>query len=472
MIASLIIKPVYQADAKIMVKIGRENIYNPEGSGASPLFTPNKEEQINSEIEILKSQSLLDSVIMSLGVPTIYNDLNITDASLWHTFFPDTLNTGTAKSFSRAQLRLQNNIHVERVPKSDVIHVSFKHTNSQIAADVVNTWIDLFFDAHLNIHENSQSYEFYRKQSVLLRDRLERGEAKQTFFMNQHDITDPEEERRLLMKQSANLKIDLNKTLSREAEIESRIDETHNQLDKAQASLALNEKINHSPKRINTLRTQLTQLKQQEKKLLEVSNEQSFLVLDVRDRIRIIHSKLKEQDNLRHAIPYPGVVVVYQKLFEKLSHNEIEIKALKASKETILLKLTNYQAKIKRISKIETEFNNLKQKVAIDRKNYHRYLSKLEGSRMTSAMNKERISNVRLINPAQPPLVPISPKILLNIILSILIGALGGLGLAFFLEYLDDSMESEEDVENLLNLPLLASIPVHKKGIDSTFLTS
>lgn len=300
--ASLIIKPIYQADATIMVKIGRENIYNP-GGGASPLFTPNKEEQINSEIEILKSQSLLDSVIMSLGVQTIYTDLNKTDASLWHTFFPDTLDTSTTKSRSKAQLRLQNNIHVERVPKSDVIHASFKHTNAQIAADVVNTWIDLFFDAHLNIHENPQSYEFYRKQSVFLRDKLENGEAKQAFFMKQHNITDPEEERRLLMMQSANLRIDLNKALSRESEIESRIDEIHNQLDKAQESLALNEEINHSPKRINTLRTQLTQLKQQEKKLLEVSNEQSFLVLDVRDQIKIVHSKLREQDNLRHAIP-------------------------------------------------------------------------------------------------------------------------------------------------------------------------
>lgn len=132
-------------------------------------------------------------------------------------------------------------------------------------------------------------------------------------------------------------------------------------------------------------------------------------------------------------------------------------------------KLTDYQAKIKQISKIETEFKDLKQKVAIDRKNYHRYLSKLEGSRISNAMNKERISNVRLINPAQPPLAPISPKIKLNIILSILIGALGGLGLAFFLEYLDDSVESEEDVENLLNLPLLASIPAHKMGIDCAF---
>jgi capsular exopolysaccharide synthesis family protein len=56
-------------------------------------------------------------------------------------------------------------------------------------------------------------------------------------------------------------------------------------------------------------------------------------------------------------------------------------------------------------------------------------------------------------------LKPIKPRKLLNIVLAIFLGGIGGLGIAFFTEYLDHSFKNKDDVESLLNLPILASIP-------------
>jgi capsular polysaccharide biosynthesis protein len=74
-------------------------------------------------------------------------------------------------------------------------------------------------------------------------------------------------------------------------------------------------------------------------------------------------------------------------------------------------------------------------------------------------MDTEKMTSVSLIEPAQKPLKPISPKKLLNLVLGLFLGAFGGLGLAFFMEYLDDSLETVEDVEDALQLPVLASMP-------------
>jgi capsular polysaccharide biosynthesis protein len=74
-------------------------------------------------------------------------------------------------------------------------------------------------------------------------------------------------------------------------------------------------------------------------------------------------------------------------------------------------------------------------------------------------MNAEKISNVSLIDPGKPPLNPISPKILLNIALSLLVGSIGSLVMAFLWQYSDDKLEQESDVEKFLGLPVLASIP-------------
>src|SRR3954463_13864276 len=63
---------------------------------------------------------------------------------------------------------------------------------------------------------------------------------------------------------------------------------------------------------------------------------------------------------------------------------------------------------------------------------------------------------------AEPPSYPVRPRVGLNLMLGGLVGLVVGLGLAFFIEYLDTSVKTMEDVENLLGLPVLAIIP---KGI-------
>ena len=60
---------------------------------------------------------------------------------------------------------------------------------------------------------------------------------------------------------------------------------------------------------------------------------------------------------------------------------------------------------------------------------------------------------------AEPPSYAARPRVGLNLTLGALVGIVVGLGLAFFIEYLDTSVKTMEDVENLLGVPVLAIIP-------------
>lgn len=68
---------------------------------------------------------------------------------------------------------------------------------------------------------------------------------------------------------------------------------------------------------------------------------------------------------------------------------------------------------------------------------------------------------VEIIEPAEPPPLhkPVSPNVLLNILLSIAVGVTSGIGLAFFIEYLDTSVKTVDDVERNLGLPVIGVIP-------------
>ncbi|MEF2093898.1 Wzz/FepE/Etk N-terminal domain-containing protein [Bacillus sp. CFBP9009] len=63
---------------------------------------------------------------------------------------------------------------------------------------------------------------------------------------------------------------------------------------------------------------------------------------------------------------------------------------------------------------------------------------------------------------------PVKPNPLLNIAIAVVVGLLAGVGLAFLLEYMDNTIKDEDDIERLLELPILGSIQkitqVHNKG--------
>lgn len=66
---------------------------------------------------------------------------------------------------------------------------------------------------------------------------------------------------------------------------------------------------------------------------------------------------------------------------------------------------------------------------------------------------------VEVVDPAEPPQRPVSPNLILNILMSLLLGLFAGVGLAYFIEYLDTSVKTVDDVEHYLGLPVLGVIP-------------
>ena len=70
-----------------------------------------------------------------------------------------------------------------------------------------------------------------------------------------------------------------------------------------------------------------------------------------------------------------------------------------------------------------------------------------------------RSSNIRVVDPALTPTSPSRPQKTRNILLAFLVGLVGGIGLAIFREYLDNTVKSPDDIENLTGLPSLAVVP-------------
>jgi len=78
----------------------------------------------------------------------------------------------------------------------------------------------------------------------------------------------------------------------------------------------------------------------------------------------------------------------------------------------------------------------------------------------TSLTEDMKTGNIRIVDRAEVPEYPIKPKKKLNILLAIIVSLLTGTGLAFFFEYLDNTIKVPEEVEKHLNIPFLGSTPL------------
>jgi len=83
-------------------------------------------------------------------------------------------------------------------------------------------------------------------------------------------------------------------------------------------------------------------------------------------------------------------------------------------------------------------------------------VAKVFSDDITDLMN---VDNVRVLSVSGIPTAPVSPNILLNTAIAAVVGFLLGVGLAFLREVLDRRIRTEEQVQQILDLPVLGSIP-------------
>jgi capsular exopolysaccharide synthesis family protein len=134
-----------------------------------------------------------------------------------------------------------------------------------------------------------------------------------------------------------------------------------------------------------------------------------------------------------------------------------QVKSLKASLDTVSNTLATAIQKDQEEAEKGRPYWELKRKQA----NMIDFQKVLQAKVTSEKIDREipKTTMVTIIDQAQPGKSPVRPNKTLNIILGIVIGLLVGVGLAFFIEYLDTSVKTIDDVERALQSPVLGVIP-------------
>jgi len=123
--------------------------------------------------------------------------------------------------------------------------------------------------------------------------------------------------------------------------------------------------------------------------------------------------------------------------------------------------LDQQKAEVALMSEKMIEYNVLKREAEANKSLYDSLQTKLKEAQISSGL---RSSNIRIMDPAMVPSTPARPAKTRNIALAIVVGLVGGIGLALLREYLDNTVKTPDDVETLARLPSLAVVPAFGEG--------
>lgn len=142
-----------------------------------------------------------------------------------------------------------------------------------------------------------------------------------------------------------------------------------------------------------------------------------------------------------------------QKIYESMRNQQ---QIARAKEARMLANLKEKEATVLEQNRLRIDYEVLQRKAEQTKLLYNQLLARLQEQDLSS---KNLANNMRVVDAATLPLKPVKPKTMLVLALGIL-GGLGlGLGLAFFVAYLDDSVKTQDDIEGHLRLPFLGYIP-------------
>jgi succinoglycan biosynthesis transport protein ExoP len=127
------------------------------------------------------------------------------------------------------------------------------------------------------------------------------------------------------------------------------------------------------------------------------------------------------------------------------------------SKESMLRQSFNQQAgENAQQNQAMIQMNVIKQQLATDQQYYNTLLQRQRELQITS---NDRPNNVTVATYSRVPRAPVGPQRMRNVMIALLLSLGAGIGLAFLLDYLDDTVKSVEDVDRYIHVPALAMIP-------------
>lgn len=460
-ILAVILRPKdYEAKMKILVKHERvDAAVSPGRDTALANSGDGTEEELNSEVELLKSRDLLEKVVVSC-------DLQASRPSaFWNRLFPTASALGTdarpdsAKDLSQAVLALENKLQVEALKKTDLIQVTYDSSDPQMAARVLGILGNLYLEKTVAIHRPPGAFEFFQAESERYDQELRTAESHLTEFDRNNVVADPVLEKQIALQKLAELEATFSATQVAIKEAEKRSQAVQDQFASTPQQTMSQVRTSQNPYLMEQLKSTLLNLELKRTELLEKFEPDYRPVREVQQQIeqtldaisKAEKSPVQEETTERN----PS----YDWLRLELTKSSADLASLHARATETANVIGHYRTQLGVIDAKGATQQDLLRDVKEAEGNYLLYVQKREEARIADALDRQRIVNVAIAEAATVPALPVHPHWALTLLVGILIAGLVSPGVAYAADYFDASVRTPAELQESLGIPVLAVLP-------------
>jgi capsular exopolysaccharide synthesis family protein len=483
---------IFQATASIQVDLEQTNPDLNVGDRPRPMANPDPA-YFNTQLQLLGSDTLLRRVIKDHNLDTNKEFLAARDensTSAWRSMLRAiglasddakkkgksseeilATNSGLVSADEIAEaVRLapfveiiRRNLSVDPVRDSRttfkdtrLIEVSFRNTDAELAAFVVNSIGETFtnWNQEKRTGSSRKTSDFLQTRIAELQNEIRSDETKLVELKKSEGILKTEGEQTIVIDRLSGLNRQL-------------LDAENNRKNAEAEYLAVKD----SPERIRALAEaeSARYITERENNVIAFKNDTQKKLADLRaNRSRLLQEYKESAPEIKEIDSQ--ISSLEESVDRVVGKNNDDIQSYRQRTANVLLE--NLRTKIR--ASFDAQYNEaqgqnagavklrlLEQNIETN-KGFLENLRKNQSSNDVASQGSD--NNISVAQFAIPPDAPVSPRRLTTVMAALLLSTLFGMGLALFLEYLDDTISSTEEIESYLQLPALAAIP----SIDST----
>ena len=444
-VASLRQTPIYEAVGQIVVNKADSNLITFKDS--TPVVDYYDQADLDTEVRILQSDLMALQVIRQLNLdkrPEFGGHSDQRQANL----VADPLQSDS-KHISALLGSFRGNLHVTLIPSTRIMEIHYTSTDPQLAASVVNTLADTYIKQNFQTKFEStmQASDWLSKQLVDLQMKVETSQEKLVRYQKEHEILGTDEKTNIITEKLDELNKEMTQAESDRMQKEALYRQTQSNDPVAVAAAIISDTTGSGSVATSGL---LDRLRDQQAGLRIQVAELSTQFGPQYPKIEQLNNQLKEIDR--------------QLLLETnkaVDHLKGQYLAALQREEMLRGSFEKQKQEANKLNESAIEYSILKRDLDSNRTLYEGLLEKLKEAGVTAGL---RSNNFRIIDAARVPTSPSEPNIPRNLLFALVLGVISGVGLAFLLENMDNTVRTPEQATALSLLPALGMIPLGSKS--------
>lgn len=439
--ATLLQTPKYKSEMLILMY--REASV-PNVPGLETTEEPESDQNLSTEIEILKSRSLVAKAISASGIS--FDDLSV----------------------SESVSKVINKMSIRQAGEADVLMISYQDTSPQrtqaVLAALGSTYVDYSLERQRS--QATNAIRFIDEQLPESQKAMDATASALRKFQETNGIVEPQayaqkvaQRREILLQQEQEVTVDLSQAQRRVQELKQQLQTAGQRPESTLANSILSQDPSYQALALNL--TQIESELASQRAIFRDTDPSVQQLIQQRDQIQGLLQE-RTQSILGVATPQinPNQVIgygeTYQALTEQLLEAETELATLENQLQAIRRVQIEEADRFQQFPQLQQTYAELQRQLEVQSKAVNNFLTKRQELRIAEA---QEIAPWEIIEAPYLPTFPVAPNVKQNFVLGIFSGGVLGVGVALLQTKFDKRVKQVKALKQLTGLSLLATIP-------------